>query len=746
MIPEDLKNREPSFLEPARKKVNGHRTWICPNCGNGRGRDGDGISLDPNSKNTPHYKCFKCGLYGDVIDLFRCHRGFSDNSEAFKAFCDFFSPGGFEKNGHYGGFKARRAILRGPGYNSSGQAPETLPEASSAPKTAFKNEDLAEFFAEAGKNIEKTNYHRGISLETLRRFNIGFIENWRHPKSPNSQPSARLIIPTSETSYLARGTVDDSKIKVGNVHIFNIDALRTARQPIFVVEGEIDALSIIDVGGEAIALGSVSNIGLLVSEIEAFSPARRAPGVTPGPGCFPSGDVDRGSVGEGDCGVYRQPAMGRLAGDGPEVSGPSNQPSAKTGPNAQECPKDSLAQRNNRVQASRLAPAAQARENPILIIALDNDEAGQAATEKLSEELRQRNISFYRADDFYGDFKDANEVLMRSRDDLKGRLEKTLQEALFWRERAISLERELYLKNSAENYVDEFINGVHDRACTACVPTGFRRLDEVLDGGLFEGLYVFGAISSLGKTTFALQIADQIAQSGRDVLIFSLEMARTELMAKSISRLTLLSGNHRNAKTTRGITMGSRYADYSVQELEVIGAAVERYRAYARNIFIHEGVGDIGTDQIRAEIERHIRVMGTKPVVVIDYVQILAPADIRATDKQNTDKAVLELKRISRDFKLPILGISSFNRMSYREAVAMSAFKESGSLEYGSDVLIGLQLKGAGEENFDVDVAKQADPRRVEVVILKNRNGATGKHIDFDFYAKFNYFEEKMVL
>ena len=189
--------------------------------------------------------------------------------------------------------------------------------------------------------------------------------------------------------------------------------------------------------------------------------------------------------------------------------------------------------------------------------------------------------------------------------------------------------------------------------------------------------------------------------------------------------------------------MGSRYADYSADEIETINRAVERYRSYARNIFIHEGVGDIGTDQIRAEIEKHIRTMGTKPVVVIDYVQILAPADIRATDKQNTDKAVLELKRISRDFKIPVLGISSFNRTSYKDAVNMGAFKESGSLEYGSDVLIGLQLRGAGEGDFDVDAAKQADPRKIEVVILKNRNGATGKHILFDYYAKFNCFDEE---
>lgn len=670
---DNLKYQEPSFLEVARKKVNGRRTWVCPNCGNGKGRDGDGISLDPNSKNSPHYKCFKCGLYGDIIDLYRYHRGLSDNSEAFKEFCaasgctQDFAPLGYSRTG-----------------NNSTPEPEVR-RGYSTPLGDFRD-----FITAASKDIEKTEYHRGISLETLKRFKVGFVLRWRHPKAPNSTPTPRLIIPTSDSSYLARSTVDDSKIKVGNVHIFNADAVRNSARSfaplgdsseeknndqlaqrntasnlrfVFITEGEIDALSIIDVGGDAVALGGVANVSLLVDTIMK-----------------------------------------------------------------------SLAERNS---------AGTAVPNLRFVIALDNDKAGEAAADKLEEEFRQRNIPYYRPKGFYGEYKDANEVLMHSRDELREKVEKATQEALFSLEQEANAEREAYLQNSVEHYIDNFINGVHDRANTRCIPTNFKHLDAVLDGGLFEGLYIFGAISSLGKTTFVLQIADQIAQQGQDVLIFSLEMARTELMAKSISRLTFLNGTHREAKTVRGITMGSRYANYSEDEVAVINRAVESYREYAGHVFIHEGVGDIGTDQIRAEINRHIRCMGTNPVVVVDYVQILAPADVRATDKQNTDKAVLELKRISRDFKIPVLGVSSFNRTSYKESVNMSAFKESGSLEYGSDVLIGLQLRGAGENDFDVDAAKQADPRKIEAVILKNRNGVTGKHLLFDYSAKFNCFLEE---
>ena len=72
----------------------------------------------------------------------------------------------------------------------------------------------------------------------------------------------------------------------------------------------------------------------------------------------------------------------------------------------------------------------------------------------------------------------------------------------------------------------------------------------------------------------------------------------------------------------------------------------------------------------------------------------------------------------------------------------MEAFKESGAIEYSSDVLIGLQLEGVGNSSFDVDKAKQQYPRKVDLKILKNRNGSTGESVGFNYYPKFNSFKE----
>ena len=272
------------------------------------------------------------------------------------------------------------------------------------------------------------------------------------------------------------------------------------------------------------------------------------------------------------------------------------------------------------------------------------------------------------------------------------------------------------------------------------IPTGFKEFDEILDGGLFEGLYIIGAVSSLGKTTFVLQMGDQIAQQGYDVLVFSLEMSKHELIAKSISRLTFLSGNAQKAKSVREITSKSKYEGFSQAEKELIHRSAEQYAGYGKNVYIFEGIGDIGVNEIKSTLQEHISATGKTPVIIIDYLQILA-SDIRGTDKQNTDRSVLELKRLSRDFKMPIIAISSFNRENYKTEVSMLAFKESGAIEYSSDVLIGLQFKGAGPTLNDTE-ARKKDPRQIELKVLKNRNGRVGDTIEFAYYPQFNFFKE----
>ena len=128
--------------------------------------------------------------------------------------------------------------------------------------------------------------------------------------------------------------------------------------------------------------------------------------------------------------------------------------------------------------------------------------------------------------------------------------------------------------------------------------------------------------------------------------------------------------------------------------------------------------------------------------VLIDYLQIIAPVDVHFTDKQNLDRIVCSLKKLSREQELTILAISSFNRENYNMEVSMSAFKESGGIDYSADVLIGLQAKGAGKPGFNIDEAKRADPREIELRILKNRSAAIPQPIPYRYYPACSCFEE----
>lgn len=304
---------------------------------------------------------------------------------------------------------------------------------------------------------------------------------------------------------------------------------------------------------------------------------------------------------------------------------------------------------------------------------------------------------------------------------------------------------------NATTYLQQFIQDIEANKGVKGIPTGFKGLDDILDGGLYAGLYIVGAVSSLGKTTYCLQVGDNIASSGTDVLIFSLEMSRRELISKSLSRLTYKEGSGAEDDTgmkTRQILNGY----YTKKNKETINQAINSYKEFSDRVYITEGLGKITTNVIRDSVEKHIRTTNRNPVVILDYIQILAPTDPRMSDKQNIDQAVFELKRLSRDFDIPVLVISSLNRASYNKTVDMSAFKESGALEYSSDVLIGLQFAGTDNkkdnrdaENF-INEMKNEYRRKIEVRILKNRNGITGSLINYEFISSFNVFIEGSVV
>lgn len=391
---------------------------------------------------------------------------------------------------------------------------------------------------------------------------------------------------------------------------------------------------------------------------------------------------------------------------------------------------------------------------PLLILSLDNDGPGKDQEEKLAEKLKAAGINYIRFS-AAGAYKDPNECLQNDPEALRSIVSTAYSLAEDYAANLREKEKAAYEETSTAGTFDGFLEYLRRNADRNPVPTGFASLDQILNGGLVPGLYIMGAVSSLGKTALMVNFADNIAAAGTDVLYFSLEMSKYELMARSISRISFsLAGKHNTnteaALSTFGVLFGAKQLNNPDSFLK---DAIQLYReTIGPHIWYFEGVGSIGVEQIRDAVQTHIAKTGRKPVVFIDYLQIIAPPDARATDKHNTDVIVTSLKQLSRDEDVPVFCISSLNRMNYNEPVNMAAFKESGAIEYGSDVLIGLQLYGIGYKPDEKEQARKAriqeivskaekdDQISIQVRVLKNRNGKRGDSGELKFTKRFNTF------
>lgn len=543
---------------------------------------------------------------------------------------------------------------------------------------------------------------RGLTAATLARFHIGFDPAHYFGSLGRSEPA--VILPYPGRAYYAARSIREKAFdkprtaEAGPEPLFETEpGVLGGDRPVVVVESQICAISVAQCGGAAIALGNTGS-GRLLDALQETRP--------------------------------KQP----------------------------------------------------------LILCLDNDpqtdpehpDKGPRAQAELAQALLERDIPFIEYN-IAGEAKDPNEALARDPAGFRKALETAGREAARAAERRAAeqaereerevrqaeLEREArrldYAREAAGNAMETLSEEIDRATSQAAIPTGFADLDAMLDGGFYPGLYIIGAITSLGKTSFVLQIADALAAQGQDVLFFSLEMSRYELMAKSVSRLTYLLSRQRGlgqglAKTTRGVLAGRRYAEYGERELALLDDAWRAYSDNAKHLWLIEGVGDVSVDQIRERVDRHIAMTDRVPVVIVDYLQILTPVDMRATDKQNTDRNVLALKRLSRDKALTVIGISSLNRENYQQPINLAAFKEAGSIEYGSDCLIGLQYDGMDYREGEADkvrekriremqqenenLARDGKPVMIQLKILKNRNGVRGSAAPFHYRPMFNQFEQ----
>ncbi len=297
--------------------------------------------------------------------------------------------------------------------------------------------------------------------------------------------------------------------------------------------------------------------------------------------------------------------------------------------------------------------------------------------------------------------------------------------------------------NMAEYYENQFASDVENFKKGGKLKSGYANIDAITN--LYPGLYVIGAISSLGKTTFIHQMGDQMAEAGNHVLFFSLEQSILELASKSIAR-TMAQEDQKNGLSSLQV----RRADLSDS---LIASAINKCKIYSDKMTIVECSFRATIDDITNAVQEFIRQNNVKPVVIIDYLQVIQPSpESKMTTKDLVDYHVRRLKVLQTDNQLTMIVISSLNRQNYMTAIDFESFKESGGIEYTADVLWGLQLQCIHNEPFTqqnkinekrqkIIEAKKAVPRKIELICLKNRFGVSSYTCQFDYYPKYDWFK-----
>jgi hypothetical protein len=252
--------------------------YVCPLCNNGAGKDGTGMKQYPENSNT--YKCFKCSFYGDILAFIAVENSLDcvkDFHQVFEKACLIYGITIDEADGRKQRQLDQIAMKSGnpikPNPMKRGRLPLEIEETNYCQYYAAANANLNADYARNGKS----NYLslRGICLAVQNMFNVGLDEQWKSPaavkKGLNPKPSKRVIIPTDDYSYVARDTGVDATLKFlkeGRPAIFNERVLwEDMPQTIFITEGQIDALSFIELGENAIGLPSAADTKKLAAAI-----------------------------------------------------------------------------------------------------------------------------------------------------------------------------------------------------------------------------------------------------------------------------------------------------------------------------------------------------------------------------------------------------------------------------------------------------------------------------------------------
>ncbi len=230
--------------------------------------------------------------------------------------------------------------------------------------------------------------------------------------------------------------------------------------------------------------------------------------------------------------------------------------------------------------------------------------------------------------------------------------------------------------------------------------TGLRALDDIIGGFMPGEVTILAARPSVGKTALAMQVCDSIAREGKSVLFVSLEMRSDELASRVMAAEANVNGHH--------IRLGACSQD----ELGRLRQASESMEGRPLWIFDPPAAG---LKPIRAAIKL-ASWKGQLSLVCIDYLQLIRHADPRKQRYEQVSEISAGLKKIAREFKVPLLVLCQLSREAESDKPRLSHLKESGSIEQDADTVIAIWRGNTeGKTKGETDL-----------IVLKNRHGERG--------------------
>jgi replicative DNA helicase len=253
------------------------------------------------------------------------------------------------------------------------------------------------------------------------------------------------------------------------------------------------------------------------------------------------------------------------------------------------------------------------------------------------------------------------------------------------------------------------------------IPTGYQELDRITNGFQRNDLIIIAARPSVGKTAFALNVAQNVAvKTDNNVAIFSLEMGADQL----VQRMLCAEGNIDSQRLRSGQLQADDWGKLTMAMGSLSNAG----------IFIDDSPG-IRVSEIRSKCRRLKQEHGLG-MIMIDYLQLIQGS---GNSKENRQQEVSEisrsLKALARELEVPLIALSQLSRgveSRQDKRPMMSDLRESGSIEQDADI-VGFLYR---DDYYDSESEKQ---NIIEIIISKQRNGPTGT-VDLAFVKEYNKF------